>query len=74
MPFDILTRFKVELAKKKAAAKSGSAPTSSTPVVPPPSRVTSGSNLDTEKEKATEEDVEDPATRTTHEDSAEAAE
>ena len=74
VPFDILTRFKAEIAKKKAAAKSGSAPTSSTPVVPPPSRAPSGGNPDAEEEKAAEEDVEDPATRTARDGSAEAAE
>ena len=73
-PFDLLTRLKAEVAKKKAAAESGSAPASSTPIVPPPARAASGSNPDIEKEKAAEEDVEDPATRTTREDSAEAAE
>lgn len=64
-PFDILTRFKAEVAKKKAATASGSAPTSSTPVVPPPSRATSTGNPDTDKGKATEEDNEDPASKTT---------
>ncbi|CAM0870250.1 unnamed protein product [Alopecurus aequalis] len=73
-PFDILTRFKAEVAKKKAATTSGSAPTLSTPVVPPPSRATSTGNPDTGKGKATGEDNEDPASKTTYGDTAEAAE